>query len=670
MKHLTIDIEWDPADDDKLLCLSYAFGDEDGTLGGIATLGPDAFENRGRWSPEVDDLKGALARPDITKVAFTKADWRWLMRNGIDVIGPLHDVQVMAWVISENQLLSLDAVSKRYLGTDPDKRLRRRAGQVLFASDDGTEYPIGQAPWRELTEYNRRDVKHTWALYTVLRQELDETDWLDYFETEEVPFTEVLVRMEAAGLPIDLQRNEQLRAFLEGEAVRQETHLRDTGGLPLSFNLGSNDQVAAYLYSFRMQVVDRIRIPDEVKGCLRMPKRKGDVCGAGHKYEWECQGMDLPPGFVSTRTGRDYIEGHWSVKGRNLTSSETTEGGKQSVSTPVLMTYHAQDEWVRDLILWRKTTKLLTTYLRKFPVIAKDGRIYGRFNQTGTKTGRLSSSDPNLQNIPARGKLGTEVRALFRGDLIVGDYSQLEPRLLAHYSQDPHLLRVYREGLDVYALTGEAIFGMTIEKGMVERDIAKTVFLGTQYGAGPAKLAQILALNGFPTTVATAREYLRELEAFYRVAYDWKDEVIKHVHRTGYVTTLAGRHRRLRGAFADRRNFKLVGYGERQAVNAIIQGSAGDVVRRVMVKQAYLFENTLRLLAQVHDELVWEVMSQGTYETPSVLMSDIKAMAEVQHGFDLSVPLVFEPHFGLSWAEAKDGEGVDLSPLDDEDEDE
>jgi len=357
----------------------------------------------------------------------------------------------------------------------------------------------------------------------------------------------------------------------------------------------------------------------------------------------------------------------WTVKGRGLSPTPNSEKkNRPSTSSPLLLVHCSHDTWVLDLIRWRKKEKVLNTYLSKFPVLSHEGRLYGRFNQTGTKTGRLSSSGPNLQNVPAHGDLGPRVRALFRGNLVVGDYSQLEPRLMAHFSGDPVLLDTYRTGKDIYLVTAEGIFGRKFEKDDPERQVCKTLILALGYGAGPDKLAQILTINGHPTDSETAVGYLRELGRLYRRFFDWKEAVVASVHDKGYVKTLAGRHRRLRRAFKDRTNWRAIGYGERQAVNAIIQGSAGDIVRRAMLRMADT--TALNLLAQVHDELVWDYdpADFGMGPPDGMFLSQVKKACEEYTGFDLRVPLIFEPFVVNSWAE-KGGVTIEL-PDDDEEE--
>jgi DNA polymerase-1 len=358
---------------------------------------------------------------------------------------------------------------------------------------------------------------------------------------------------------------------------------------------------------------------------------------------------------------------------------------------------------------YRKTEKLLTTYLRVFPKIARpagnpewdqpiwtseqpDGsvrllapppwpegakphhRLYGHFNQTGTVTGRLSSSGPNLQNQPSRGARGKAVRNLFRAPeghwLVVADYDQLEMRLMAHFSGDPRLVEVFRTGQDPHEMLAHAIFGdVDVETqapgtACSYRDAAKNLNYAMGYGAGRKKIAQTLCLLGFPTTPEVAGGYLSEMERFYHGLFRWKQRVIAEAKRKGYVKTIGGRRRRLRATFADVANWKLVGYGERQAVNTKVQGSAADILRRAMLRIDREIHELL-MIAQVHDELVLETGDARVTRplwTPLMKLQDI---GERGHGFDLRVPLIFTPHVGRTWAEAKVGD--DLAELYEED---
>lgn len=240
--------------------------------------------------------------------------------------------------------------------------------------------------------------------------------------------------------------------------------------------------------------------------------------------------------------------------------------------------------------------------------------------------------------------------------LCVADHSQLEPRLMAHFSQDPAMLAVYAPGGvgDIYLDMASGVFGTPhIEVSKSQRGVSKVLVLGMGYGAQGSRIGSILTVNGYPTTAEVGAGYLDALEEHYPVFFAWREEVIARVHRTGYVETLGGRHRRLKAQFVDRRNWKNIKYGERQAVNAIIQGSAADIVRHNMVSIGH--DTLLRhfaLLAQVHDELIWEV--EESLVTPEDLEL-IKWHGEVGHGYDLRVPLGFDPQLGVSWHEAKEG---------------
>jgi DNA polymerase-1 len=233
---------------------------------------------------------------------------------------------------------------------------------------------------------------------------------------------------------------------------------------------------------------------------------------------------------------------------------------------------------------------------------------------------------------------------------------------MAHFSGDPRMLSIYREGVgDIYADMAQGIFGDAWTKD--HRGICKTLVLAMGYGAGDKRVGSILTVNGYPTDTATGAEYVDELRGIYFVFFEYREQVIRKVKETGYVQTIGGRHRRLRAQFKDRRNWKNIAYGERQAVNAIIQGSAADVVRQTMIHtNADPLLKDFHLLAQVHDELIWEV--DADVVTPDALRL-IKWHGEEGHGYDLSVPLGFDPELGASWHEAKEGSPLGLVLPDD-----
>lgn len=650
---LVFDVETDgrPAQVGQLLSIGWCLlGDEVQVHDWTKPMGsgPTAF----------GDLQKLLEDPTVAKVTHTKYDVRYLKLQGWDICGPYFDTQVMAWVLNENQMLSLDVLAKRYLHKQMDKRLKRSKGTLSFTDDDGKLWPLEEyrawpAPVQaQFLAYNYRDVEDTAELYRVLRQMMVDTAWEDFWLEECVPLTEVLIGMEVAGLPINLEDSEVFREELEVKHTQMAEALKRDAGLPESFNLNSGPAMARYLFESTFEMPEALRIDTPLSAVLKeMP--------AGERLEYVNKSGGLPDAFVGDKVGRLLVHGTWYLKGRGLPATERTPAGDRwSTSSPVLRSNFAlmTDPWVVRYLEYRRVDKALTTYLRKYPELAQGGRLYGRFNQTGTKTGRLSSSEPNLQNQPAHGELGERMRGLFQGRLVVGDYSQLEPRLMAHFSEDPLLLDIYRNDRDIYLATAEGIFGHDVTKDDVERGIAKTLVLAMGYGAAYRKVAQILTINGFPTTPEVAKDYLAELHALYGTFFAWRQAVITRVKlpSRGYVQTLSGRHRRLKAAFTDRRNWKNIGYGERQAVNAIVQGSAGDIVARAMLATTREFPH-LTLLAQVHDELVWEAPVWADSIDWELTLDEIRHVAETAHGFDLNVPLKFEPHFGPSWFAAKEG---------------
>lgn len=659
---LVVDIETagTPFDEGSLLTLSWQEVGE-----------PHAHVARGADVPA--DVWDMIADPDRPFVSHTKYDARFLRLMGRVVTGPFHDTQVMAWVLNENQQLSLEALDRRYCHVQMDKRLKVRDGQVFFVCDDESVVPIADAPLDQLYAYNVRDVEATTELYLTLYERLHDTDWFTYW-SRRIPFTEALLDMECAGLPINLEDSERLHEELELEHAEMMADLHTAGGLPVEFNLNSGQQMASFLFSKVFELAVSLEYSVDTVACIKSCfDGEHEDCGFeaedGWPGDWHVVEL-LPPGFTIERVGRTQVHGRYTLKGLGLPPGKPApkcEKGecdcargkhKPSTSGPALKVNlaAARNEWVQDFLAFRKVDKALTTYLRKFPVVAHEGRIYARFNQTGTKTGRLSSSEPNLQNIPAHGDLGDRIRGLFQAPegrvLVVGDYSQLEPRLMASFSEDPLLLDVYRNDRDIYLTTAEGIFGGVYDKDSTERGIAKTLVLAMGYGAGARKVAEILTVNGFPTDVETAKGYLLELQDLYATFFEWREQVITRVKKVGYVKTLGGRHRRLKAAFVDRRNFKAVGYGERQGVNAVVQGTAGDIVETGMVSTREVFPD-LAQLAQVHDEVVSEAERALMGDTAFLLA--YRELMETAHGFDLNVPLKFEPVFADSWADKGHG---------------
>ncbi|MBQ4076525.1 MAG: DNA polymerase I [Mailhella sp.] len=335
-----------------------------------------------------------------------------------------------------------------------------------------------------------------------------------------------------------------------------------------------------------------------------------------------------------------------------LSSGRSTSGGQASTSQAVLEKLSGEHPVVDALLEYRKLEKMRSTYLEPLPRLAgPDGRIHTTLNQTATATGRLSSSNPNLQNIPVRGDMGRRMRTCFTAGpgmkLISADYSQVELRVLAHYSKDPTLVAAFRNGEDIHTRTAALLHDVEPSAiGPDERRKAKTINFGLIYGMGPRKLAQDLAIP-----MAEARMFIERYFARFAHIKEFFDGVEESARELGYVTTLSGRRRPL----PDMRSMsgQARALAERQAVNTLIQGSAADLIKFAMLavfNDRELRRLKARLLLQIHDELIVEVPeenAQAAAERLSALMMDTASW-----GIDLAVPLVADAGIGQNWGEA------------------
>jgi DNA polymerase-1 len=419
-------------------------------------------------------------------------------------------------------------------------------------------------------------------------------------------------------------------ALLAETGARLET-LRDglvesTGAI--GFNPGSGDQVARFLYTELWSQPVRFAIP-RLTGLSKSEKLL------------KIQGI-TPRGVRLERVGREYAYGTQHLHGRGLAvPKEKHPGLRPTVSGKVLNVLYGDDPWVEAYIEWKKLDKL-RGYLVDWIERAHDGMLHGRFDQSGTITGRLAAREPNLQQVAKE----SEVRDLFRGDLIVGDYAGLEARLAAHFSGDPVMLDIFRSGKDLYGTLAARAWGGEESKDHPERDVMKVVWLASQYGAKGDTLAQAMAQGGIRGYGADeANALLKDMQHAVPRLFAWRDEVITQARIDGYVTTLGGRRRQL--ADIGSAQWQLAYKAERQAVNSLVQGSAADVVRRAMLRCRNTFSPLIaRICLQVHDEIHW---ARGPY-WEDYLLDGLVSVCENGTGFNLDVPLKFEAQIAQSWA--------------------
>ena len=320
-----------------------------------------------------------------------------------------------------------------------------------------------------------------------------------------------------------------------------------------------------------------------------------------------------------------------------------------STSAEVLEKLRGRHPIVEAVLDYRQLAKLKSTYVDGLmKVIAADGRIHTCFQNTVTATGRLSSTEPNLQNIPVRTELGAELRKMFVAGpgmvLVDADYSQIELRLLAHIAGDEHMIAAFRSGEDIHTVTASQVFGVPPEAVTHEmRRRAKAVNFGIVYGISDFSLSQDIGV-----TRAEAKEYMEKYFEKYSGVRAYMDSVVERAKADGYVSTLFGRRRWLPELKSS--NFNLRSFGERVALNMPIQGTAADLIKLAMIHvSAALKEQGLeaRLVLQVHDELIVEC-PEGEAEAVKALLTD-----KMEHVAELAVPLTAEAHAGRTWAQAK-----------------
>ena len=320
-----------------------------------------------------------------------------------------------------------------------------------------------------------------------------------------------------------------------------------------------------------------------------------------------------------------------------------------STNADVLERLRDKHPIVGEILDYRMLTKLKSTYTDGLlKVIASDGRIRTSFMMTVTDTGRLSSREPNLQNIPIRREFGGQIRKMFvaaPGKVLVdADYSQIELRLLAHISQDENMIAAFRSGEDIHAVTASQVFGIPLPQvTKLQRSHAKAVNFGIVYGISAWSLAQDIGV--FPNE---AKAYMDAYLEKYHGVRDYQKSIVERARVDGYVSTLYGRRRALPELKSS--NFALRAFGERVALNMPIQGTAADVIKLAMIRVHGRLEKenlAARLILQVHDELIVECPEGEAEQVEAILTQEMQAVA------DLSVPLVAEAHAGRSWYEAK-----------------
>lgn len=438
-------------------------------------------------------------------------------------------------------------------------------------------------PVNLISEYACEDADITLQLYHILKPKLEKEQLADLFNTIEMPLVKVLADMEMAGVRLDVEALNELSTEFGNECFEIEKQIYSLAGM--EFNINSAKQVGEVLF-------DRLRIDEKAK---------------------------------KTKTGQ------------YSTNEETLEKlrGKHSI--------------VDAILEYRGIKKLLSTYISSLPELVnpRTNRIHTSFNQTVAATGRLSSSNPNLQNIPIRDTRGKAIRRAFipaEGESwFSADYSQIELRIMAHLSGDPNLLEAFNKGLDVHAATAAKIYKIPLEEVTSEmRRKAKTANFGIIYG---------ISVFGLSERLNIPRGEAKELIDGYFEAYpqvkEYMDASILKGKENEYVETLFKRRRSLPDI--NSRNATVRGYAERNAINAPIQGSAADIIKIAMIRIFNRFEQEgvkSKMILQVHDELNFSVHEKEKEQVQRIVID------EMERATTLLVPLTADCGFGTNWLQA------------------
>lgn len=537
-----------------------------------------------QWGSLKLQLEKILNNKTIKKIAHNaKYDLIVLKNFGFELTGIYFDTMIASYVLSPSQRRhSLDDLAFQELGYEM-MSFEDLVGKGKKRKD------ISEVDIKKLAFYSCEDVDVTLKLKNIFKEKLSKEKRLsNIFWKIEMPLVEVLVKMEMAGVKIDVEFLKKLSVDFGRELKKLENKIYSLSGTR-KFNINSTQQLSKILF-------EKLRIPN------------GEV--------------------------------RKTITGYSTAAQELAKIRKKHPIIPLIEQY-------------REYTKLKNTYIDALPglINKKTARVHTSFNQTVTATGRLSSSDPNLQNIPIRTPIGREIRKAFVAEsksvLLSFDYSQIELRIMAHMSSDRNLISAFERNEDVHAITASLIFGKEIgDVTFEERRLAKTVNFGIMYGMSPHGLSQTLGIDRDKAKKIIDKYF----ETFPLIAIYIKN-TLDFARKNGYVETLLGRRRYLPefgSGFP-----QLQAAAERMAINMPIQGTAADIIKLAMIElDSQILQKTslanVKMILQVHDELVFEIKENKVAE----VARKIKEIME--NVFKLSVPLKVDVNVGKNWGEMKE----------------
>lgn len=537
-------------------------------------------------------LKGMMEDPSVLKIGHNiKFDLTMFSRYGIETENT-DDTMLISYALDGGRSQhGMDALAEKHL----QHTCMTFEQAVAFAP--GTKKSgktFGQVPFDKATEYAAEDADVTLRLWLMLKPRLAAERMMTVYETLERPLLGVISRMERTGVKVDPSVLSRLSSQFAQGVARLEEEINGLVGH--KFNLGSPRQLGELLF-------DRLKLP----------------------------------GGKKTKTGQ------WETRAGLLdelaNNEELPDDARRLINT---------------MLEWRQLTKLRSTYTDALPayINAETGRIHTSYALAATPTGRLASSEPNLQNIPVRTKEGRAIRTAFIADkgakLISADYSQIELRVLAHIADIPQLRQAFDDGLDIHAMTASEMFNVPVKDMPPEvRRRAKAINFGIIYGISAFGLANQLGIAR-----EEAGQYIQTYFQRFPGIRDYMDSTKTFAHENGFVQTIFGR--RVHYPEINTRNPSMRAFLERASINAPIQGSAADIVRRAMVRMPAALEaaglSSTKMLLQVHDELVFEAKEKDVARTIEVVAHVMEQAPEP--ALRLKVPLKVDAKAAGNWEEA------------------
>ena len=540
----------------------------------------------------LEAMKPLIEDPSILKIGHNiKYDWLILRRYGIEMRA-FDDTLLMSYALDGGRgNHGMDELAERHLRHSTirfDKVLEHAPGPKRNGKT------FANVPVDKATEYAAEDADVTLRLWTRFKPRLVAERMCTVYETLERPLVPVIATMEHTGIRVDRNTLSRLSGNFSQTIARLEEEVYELAGH--KFNLGSPRQLGELLF-------ERLKLPG----------------------------------------GKRTKSGQWETRANLLDdlaqNEELPEQARKLVNT---------------MLEWRQLAKLKSTYTDALPTFIhqETGRIHTCYSLASTTTGRLASSDPNLQNIPVRTKEGRAIRTAFVAEpgmlLVSADYSQIELRVLAHIADIPALKQAFADGLDIHAMTASEMFGVPVKNMPAEtRRRAKAINFGIIYGISAFGLANQLGISR-----EEAGSYIKTYFARFPGIRDYMERTKAFAHENGYVTTIFGR--RVHYPEINTRNPSMRGFLERAAINAPIQGSAADIIRRAMIRMPEALEkanlNSARMLLQVHDELVFEAREA---EVPK-LIETVKHVMEKspEPAVALAVPLKVDAKAADNWEAA------------------